>query len=65
MGTLLSGSLRSKTVWFNVLSLLAIVFASEPMQQFVAAETLLMLQAAVNLILRFVTTQAVTSKAPV
>lgn len=53
---------KSKTVVFNLLSLLAVIFALPEIQVFISSEHLLMAQAVVNLILRFLTTVAVTEK---
>lgn len=62
MDTLL-GALRSKTVWFNVIGILSVLFASEQIQAIIAPEYLLIIQAGINIVLRRLTTQSLASKA--
>jgi hypothetical protein len=58
----LLGALKSKTIWFNLIGLVAIVLGSEQIKAFISPEHLLMIQAIVNLILRVATTESLAIK---
>jgi hypothetical protein len=54
---------KSKTILFNVLTLVAMVAASDQLQTLVSAERLVQVQAVVNLLLRVLTTTSLAAKA--
>lgn len=53
--------LKSKTLWFNILSIVAIVLADDHFKSIIGDNTMIlfMLQSVVNIGLRFVTTKPV------
>ena len=55
---------KSKTLWFNILSIVAIVLADEHFKNIIGDNTIIlfMLQSAVNIGLRFVTKEPVSIK---
>ena len=56
--------LKSKTLWFNILSIVAIVLADDHFKSIIGDNTMIlfMLQSVVNIGLRFVTTKPVKIK---
>lgn len=58
----LEGFLKSKTIWFNVLSLAAAIFMSDEIKAYVDPMTLIKIQTVINIVLRLVTTQSVAEK---
>lgn len=62
MSVWISGALRSRTVWLNGLVLLSSLLAVDEVSTVITPEHLLSLQAAINLILRVVTSQSLAEK---
>lgn len=60
--TTLKGLLLSKTVWFNLLTILSLIAVGDDIKQFVSADTIIKIQAAINIIIRFFTTQSLEQK---
>lgn len=54
--------IRSKTIIFNVLTVLSLVLVGDDIKEFVSADTIIKIQAAVNIILRFATSTALSEK---
>lgn len=57
-----AGLMRSKTFWFNFLTLLSMVAIGDDIKQFMTEATIIKVQAAVNIALRFFTSQALSAK---
>lgn len=54
---------KSKTIWVNALALASVIFASQEVQAFVSLEHVVMVQSALNLLLRFLTGEPLSNKA--
>lgn len=58
----LTGLLKSKIFWFNLLTVLSMVAIGDDIKHFVSADTVIKIQAAINIALRFFTSQALSAK---
>lgn len=61
MDTLI-GLLKSKTFWFNLLTILSMIAIGDDIKHFVSTDTIIKGQAAINIALRFFTTESLASK---
>lgn len=60
---LVIGAIKSKTVWFNIIGLAAVVLGSEQIKAFISPEHLTMAVFVVGLLLRTVTSTSLSAKA--
>lgn len=62
MSDTVKGMLLSKTVWLNVLMAFAVIVDGDDIKQFISLETLVKIQAGLNIVMRFYTRVALADK---
>lgn len=57
------GLIHSKIFWFNLLTVLSMIAVGDDIKQFVSTDSIIKIQAGINILLRFFTSQALADKA--